>query len=93
MSPSEWTEKFLNEAFAPLMSHSPKDSSLKLRVEKFHDGLEGKLLIHSPAGTFVAECKEDDINTLVKAVKKKMKAQLHKWKEDGHNFHTGTKAV
>jgi ribosome-associated translation inhibitor RaiA len=93
MSPSDWTENFLNEEFAPLMNHSPKDSSLKLRVEMFDDGVEGKLLMHSPAGTFVVEHKESDMNTLVKSLKKKMKAQLHKWKESGHHFHTGTKAV
>lgn len=89
MDPSEWTEQFLNDEFSPLMDWAPKDASLKLKVERHSSGLDGKLLMYSTAGTFVVENKGDDITTLVKALRKKMKNKLHKWKDDGHHLQPG----
>lgn len=90
MDPSDWTESFLNEEFSPLMDSAPPDAAMKLRVEKHHDGMEGKLLMTSRAGTFVVENRSGDITSLVKSLKKKMKGKLLKWKDTGHHLYTSS---
>jgi len=85
MEPSEWTETFLDQELSPLLVSSPPEGHLKLKVDKFHDGLEGKLIIYSKAGAFIVEDKAGDITSLTKVLKKKMKAKLHKWKESHHH--------
>jgi hypothetical protein len=81
MDPSEWTEDFLADELSPLLPTAPPHSHLKLKVNRFHEELEGKLIIFSKAGAFIVEDTAGDITTLTKVLKKKMKAKLHKWKE------------
>ena len=88
MDPSDWTESFLNDEFHQLMESAPPEANMKLRVEKHYDGLEGKLMMTSKAGTFVVEHKNGDITSLVKSLKKKMKGKLLKWKDSGHHLYT-----
>jgi len=85
MDPSEWTAEFLEEELAPLLPTAPPEAHMKLKVDRFHDGLEGKLIIYSKAGAFIVEDKAGDVTTLTKMLKKKMKTRLHKWKESHHH--------
>lgn len=92
MSPSEWTEHFVEEEFTSLLAVGPRNSTMKLRAEKYSDKFEGKLIVFSDAGAFIVEDRSPDIPTLVKSLKKKMKAKLHKWKEV-HHGHGHTRRV
>ncbi len=81
MDPSEWTEDFLEDELASLLTMAPPDSHMKLKVDKFHSGLEGKLIIYSKIGAFIVEDSAGDITSLTKVLRKKMKTKLHKFKE------------
>ncbi len=87
MDPSEWTENFLEDELSALLSMAPRDAHLKFKVERFGDGIEGKLIIYSKAGAFIVEDKAGDITALTKVLKKKMKTKLHKWKESHEPHH------
>jgi hypothetical protein len=87
MDPSEWTAAFLEEELGPLLPMCPPDAHMKFKVDKHGDGLDGKLIIYSKAGPFIVEDKAGDITALTKLMKKKMKTQLHKWRETHQNHH------
>lgn len=89
MSPSDWTEHFVEDEFAALLAMGPRNSTMKLRAERHNDRIDGKLIIFSDAGAFIVQDRSGDIPSLVKSLKRRMKNKLHKWKDLHHgNGHT-----
>lgn len=89
MDPSEWTESFVEEEFEALLALAPRNAHMKLRVEKFESGFEGKLVTYSDRGAFVVQDTAEDITALTKSLKKKIKAKFQKWRETVHEFQHG----
>lgn len=89
MTPSEWTEDFLQEQLGPLAAWAPGGSEMKLKASRYSEGFEGKLLIHSSGGAFVVAHKAADLEKLVHGLKKKMKTKLHKWKQTTQSRNNG----
>ncbi len=89
MSPSEWTESYVESEFETLLSLAPRNFHMKIKIEKFESGFEGKLIAHSDAGSFVVKDYAEDITALTKSLKKKMKAKLYKWKDAVHAYQHG----
>lgn len=85
MDPSEWTENFLEDELTALLAMAPRNAHMKLKVDRHHAMMEGKLIIYSKAGAFIVEDTSDDITVLTKSLKRKMKSKLHKWKESHYD--------
>lgn len=89
MDPSEWTEEYIEGEFDALLAIAPRNCHMKLKVSKFHSGIEGKLVAYSDRGAFVVEDKAEDITALTKSLKRKMKSKLQKWRDVVHAFQHG----
>lgn len=89
MDPSEWTQSYVEGEFEALLALAPRNCHMKLKIERYHSGFEGKLVAYSSAGAFVVEDSADDITSLAKSLKKKMKAKLQKWRDVYQSYNHG----
>lgn len=91
MNPSEWTEDFVENELKTLSLWAPTGSQLKLNVGRFSkQQFEGKLVLHSESTAFVVEAKHNDLSSLIKSLRKKMKSQLTRWKEASQPRYNGS---
>lgn len=89
MDPSDWTQDFVEAELDALLAIAPRGCHMKLKVNKFGSGLEGKLVAYSDRGAFVVEDKAEDVTALAKALKRKMKSKLQKWRDVVHSYQHG----
>lgn len=89
MDPSDWTSEYMEAEFESLLALAPRNCHMKLRINTFDSGIEGKLVAYSDRGAFVVEDKAGDVTMLTKALKKKMKAKLQKWRDTVHAYQHG----
>jgi hypothetical protein len=89
MDPSEWTESFVEGEFESLLALAPRNCHMKVKIDRFESGIQGKLVAYSDRGAFVVEDYSDDITSLTKSLKKKMKAKLQKWRDVHQSYQHG----
>lgn len=89
MDPSDWTASFVEEELAPLMNFAPRNCHMKVRISRFDSGIEGKLIAHTDAGTFIVKEYSEDISALTKSLKKKMRVKLQKWRDAVYDYQHG----
>ena len=68
------------EKLGRVFGESPSDASALASVRKTIHGFEGRLRIHSSAGTFVADVIGDDPLNVVSRLSRKIRSQLRIWK-------------
>ena len=89
MDPSDWTASYVEAEFDALLAIAPKNCHMKVKIEKYESGIEGKLVAYSDGGAFVVKDYAEDITALTKSLKKKMKAKLYKWRDAVHAYQHG----
>lgn len=89
MDPSDLTESYVESEFDALLAIAPRNFHMKVKIEKYESGIEGKLVAYSDAGAFVVKDYAEDITALTKSLKKKMKSKLYKWKDAVHAYQHG----
>ena len=89
VEPSEWTEEFVEAEFESLLTYAPRNFHMKVRINSFDSGVEGKLVAHSDRGSFVVEAKAEDISSLTHTLKKKMRSKLQKHRDLVHSYQHG----
>lgn len=81
MTPNEETMTFLMDELTASISLAPKNSKVKLKYQMRNNGFEGHIILQSSNCAFIASAHERDLTTLIKSLKKKLKAQMSKWRD------------
>lgn len=81
MNPTEETMTFLMDELTSSITLAPKNSKVKLKYQMRNNGFEGHIILQSSNCAFVATAKEKDLTSLIKVLKKKLKAQMGKWRD------------
>jgi ribosome-associated translation inhibitor RaiA len=81
MNPNEETMTFLLDELTASISLAPRNSKVKLKYQMRNNGFEGHIILQASNCAFVATAKEKDLTTLIKSLKKKLKAQMGKWRD------------
>lgn len=71
MDPSDWTSEFVEAEFESLLALAPRNCHMKLRIQSFDSGIEGKLVAYSDRGAFVVEDTAGDITVLTNSSRKR----------------------